>query len=147
MGMEIRREIGQILMLMARDFQRRLDADLHERGIPGIGARHRAVFLFLARNGATRAVDLASSAGIRPQSMMKIVHELEELGLVVRRRDPSDSRAKLIDFTPVGREFIAQLTSSTETVSRQYIEVLGEQRFAQTFEELKRLLQSGDQNP
>lgn len=133
-------EIGQILMLLTRDFQARLDADLRERGVAGVGARHRAVFLFLGRNGASRAVDLAESAGIRPQSMMKIVHELEAMGLVERRTDPADSRAKLIDFTARGRAFIAELSRSTATVWRQYAALLGKSRAVETFENLKTLL-------
>lgn len=141
----MRSEFGQTLMLLTRDFQERLDADLKARGVQGIGARHRAVFLFLARNGASRAVDLAQSAGIRPQSMMKIVHELEELDMVERRVDPDDSRAKLIDFTRQGRQFIRELSRSTETVWRQYVALLGENEALRTFNNLNRLL-AGEHN-
>jgi DNA-binding MarR family transcriptional regulator len=132
--------LGQTLMLVARDFQRRLDRDLNIRGIRGIGARHRAVFLYLGRYGASRAVDLAVAAGIRPQSMMKIVHELEALGLVERREDPADSRAKLIDFTEQGRALIAELSRSTETVWRQYAEILGKDVLQETLKNLNTLL-------
>lgn len=136
--------LGQTLMLMARDFQRRLDRDLHVRGIQGIGARHRAVFLYLGRNGACRAVDLAEAAGIRPQSMMKIVHELESLGLVERREDPSDSRAKLIDFTAGGRTLITELSRSTQAVWQQYADILGQDALQATFTNLNALLQAGE---
>lgn len=139
-----RQEIGQVLMLMARDFQQRLDSDLLKRGVEGIGARHRAVFLFLGRKGASRAVVLAEAAGIRPQSMMKIVHELEAIGLVERRQDPADSRAKLIDFTARGRKLIAELSQSTEIVWRQYAAILGAKTLEQTFYQLNTLLQAGE---
>lgn len=131
-------------MLVARDFQRRLDRDLHLRGIEGIGARHRAVFLFLGRKGPSRAVELADAAGIRPQSMMKIVHELESLGLVERREDPSDSRAKLIDFTMRGRALIDELSRSTETVFQQYADILGPDILQQTLATLNTLLKKGE---
>ena len=139
-----RQEIGQVLMLAGSDFQRRLDRDLHLRGVSGIGARHRSVFLFLGRNGASRAVDLAQAAGIRPQSMMKIVHELEGLKLLERRVDPCDSRAKLIDFTPLGLQLITELSRSTETVWQQYADILGEDALQQTFQHLNTLLQAGE---
>lgn len=139
-----RQALGQTLMLMTRDFQQRLDKDLEARGVQGVGARHRAIFLFLGRNGASRAVDLAEAAGIRPQSMMKIVHELESLGLLERREDPTDSRAKLIDFTPLGRELIAQLSQSTETVWQQYADILGRSALEQTVKNLNTLLQAGE---
>ena len=141
-----RQEIGQTLMLMARDFQQRLDRDLYLRGIDGIGSRHRSVFLFLGRNGASRAVDLADAADIRPQSMMKIVHELESLKLVERQEDPSDSRAKLIDFTARGRQLITELSRSTETVWQQYADILGSKDLEQTFIHLNTLLQAGETN-
>ena len=141
---DARQEIGQALMLAAGDFQRRLDADLQQRGVTGIGTRHRSVFLFLGRNGASRAVDLAHAAGIRPQSMMKIVHELEDLGLVERRADPTDSRAKLIDFTRQGQALIAELTHSTTTVWQQYADILGERTLQQTFNNLNSLIQAGE---
>ena len=140
----LQQELGQTLMLMARDFQQRLDRDLVRRGVPGIGARHRAVFLFLGRNGASRAVDLAEAAGIRPQSMMKIVHELESLGLVERREDPADSRAKLIGFTTGGRKLIAELSRSTQTVWQQYARILGKSKLEMTMHHLNTLLLAGD---
>ena len=138
-------EIGQVLMLMARDFQTRLDADLQLRRVQGINARHRTVFLFLGRNGPSRAVDLATAAGIRPQSMMKIVHELEALGLVNRREDPGDSRAKLVDFTRRGRRLIQELSASTQTVWQQYADILGQESLEQTLRQLNKLLTAGEQ--
>jgi DNA-binding MarR family transcriptional regulator len=139
-----RQGLGQTLMLLARDFQQRLDSDLELRGVPGIGARHRAVFLFLGRNGASRAVELAAEAGIRPQSMMKIVHELESLNLVERYEDPSDSRAKLIDFTASGHQLIAELSRSTESVWRQYAQILGDENMEQTLKHLNALVSKGE---
>lgn len=139
-----RQSLGQTLMLVARDFQRRLDDDLKARGVCGIGGRHRTVFLYLGRHGASRAVDLARAAGVRPQSMMKIVHELETLGLVERHGDPSDSRAKLIDFTDNGRQLITELSRSTETVWQQYADILGADILGHTVSQLNTLVQAGE---
>lgn len=133
-------ELGHTLMLMLEDFQRRLDEDLHKRGVRGVRSRHRAVFIHLDRHGASRSVELAAAAGIRPQSMMKIVHELEQLDLVSRCLDPTDSRAKLIEFTPAGQAFIEELSRSTETVWEQYAQVLGENEMERTINALATLL-------
>lgn len=118
-------ELGKGLMLALDDFQHRLDADLATKGFPGIRRRHRAIFLHLGAHGPSRSVDLAVAAGIRPQSMMKIVHELEELGLVIRTVDPDDSRAKLITYSKQGGALLQQLNSSTEVVWQQYAQILG----------------------
>jgi len=133
-------ELGQTLMLALTNFQQHLDADLAKHGFPGIRQRHRTVFIHLNLHGASRSVDLASAAGIRPQSMMKIVHELEELGLVSREEDPADSRAKLIEFTPEGRALIDQLTKSTERVWDEYSALLGEAELDRTMNALRKLL-------
>jgi MarR family transcriptional regulator for hemolysin len=138
-------ELGQVLMLTLRDFQQRLDRDLEASGFPGIRYRHRAVFMHLDLHGASRSVDLAAAAGIRPQSMMKIVHELEELGLVTRRPDPSDSRAKLIEFTAQGEQLIEQLTRSTEQVWDQYAALLGKDELRQVTTALGSLLALSEQ--
>lgn len=133
-------ELGQTLMLLLRDFQQRLDADLSDRSVTGIHARHRAVFMHLDRYGASRSVDLATAAGMRAQSMMKIVHELEELGLVSRTQDPSDSRAKLIEFTPSGQTLIEELTRSTEKIWAQYATTLGTKELEQALGTLRKLI-------
>ena len=138
----LKHELGQTLMLALADFQRRLDEDLARRGVAGIRTRHRAVFIYLNRFGASRSVDLAAAAGIRPQSMMKIVHELEDLRLVTRREDPRDSRAKLIEFTPAGQDLIDELTQSTEAVWEQYASMLGAAELERTLGSLKRLISS-----
>ena len=133
-------EIGRTLMLMAGDFQSRLDADLEARGVQGISQRHRIIFLHLGQHGASRSVDLAQAAGIRPQSMMVIIHELEDMGLIERRPDPRDLRAKLIDFTASGRQLIKELTRSTETVWGQYRDIAGKEQLQNIFEGLNSLL-------
>ncbi len=113
------------LMLALEDFQRRLDTDLANNGFPGIRRRHRMVFRHLATHGPSRSVDLAAAVGIRSQSMMTIVHELEELGWVNRSVDPGDSRAKLIAFSAQGEELLRQLDASTQVVWKQYADQLG----------------------
>ena len=143
MGADPSRAIGQALMMVTADFQRRLDQDLRERGVHGIRARHRTVFLHLGRFGPCRSVDLAEAAGVRPQSMMKIVHELEDMGLVQRRTDPADSRAKLIDFTDRGRRFIVELSRSTETVWAEYASLIGEKPLRDTVQALEALVSAG----
>lgn len=125
-------ELGQTLMLALDDFQRRLDDDLAERGVHGIRARHRKVFMHLNQHGASRSVDLAEKIGVTPQSMMKTVHELEQLGLISRSADPIDSRAKLVSFTTKGQAFIDELTRSTLTVWEQYATLVGRRDLERT---------------
>ena len=132
-------ELGQALMMALSDFQHRLDEDLAQRGVRGIRARHRKVFMHLNHNGASRSVDLAQQVGVRPQSMMKTIHELEQLGLVTRCVDPLDSRAKLVEFTKKGQAFIDELTQSTVTVWEQYAGLVDEGELQQAMQLLQKL--------
>jgi DNA-binding MarR family transcriptional regulator len=132
-------ELGQTLMMALRDFQRRLDEDLAQRGVVGIRSRHRKVFMHLNHHGASRSVDLAEKVGVRPQSMMKTIHELEQLELVTRSVDPLDSRAKLVEFTEKGQVFIGELMQSTVTVWEQYAALVDEAELHQAMQLLQRL--------
>jgi DNA-binding MarR family transcriptional regulator len=136
--------LGQTLMLVARDFQRRLDTDLANRGIRGIRHRHNDVFLHLGHHGPSRSVDLAQAAGIRPQSMTKIIDELEEQGLLQRKPDPHDSRAKLVDFTREGRKLIDDLSESTARVWHEYQALLGKGELKRTTANLEALIAAGE---
>ena len=132
-------QIAQVLMLAVRDFHSRLEQDLKMRQVNGIGQRHQAVFLHLGQYGPSRNVDLAQAAGIRPQSMMVIIQELEGMGLIERSPDPSDSRAKLVNFTGKGEDLIKELTRSTITVWQQYEEILGKSQLMDVFQGLEKL--------
>src|SRR4051812_36202371 len=74
-------------------------------GVVGAGypqkPSHSAVFAQIKAEGS-RLTELARGANMTPQAMGEIVDELEELGYVVRRPDPTDRRAKLIVLTPLG---------------------------------------------
>lgn len=48
--------------------------------------------------------DLAEKVHVRPQSLGEMLAKLEENGLVLRTRDPSDGRATLVRLTPAGEQ-------------------------------------------
>ena len=52
---------------------------------------------------AVRQKDLAERMHVRPQSLGELLDKLEDSGLVVRRKDPEDGRAVLVELTDAGR--------------------------------------------
>lgn len=138
----VEQNFGRLTMDLLADFQRRLDEDLAARNIPGISRRYRAVLIHLGQSGRARNVELARAAGIRPQSMMKIVHELEQQGLVRRTTDPDDSRAKQITFTHKGQDLIRELAQSTESVWSTYVNILGAERLRELFASVDKIVSS-----
>lgn len=108
-------------------------------GVVGAGypqkPSHSAVFAQI-RDEGNRLTELARGANMTPQAMGELVDELEELGYVERRPDPSDRRAKLIVLTDRGRDCISAGIATIEGIERHLDHVLGERGHAQ----LRRLL-------
>ena len=79
-------------------------------GVVGAGypqrPSHSAVFAQIKPEGS-RLTELARGANMTPQAMGELVDELEGMGYVVRRPDPTDRRAKLIVLTDRGRACVA----------------------------------------
>jgi DNA-binding MarR family transcriptional regulator len=62
----------------------------------------------LDREGTASIGDLALAERVRPQSMAQTVSDLEALGLVARREDPTDGRRALIELTEHGLRELAE---------------------------------------
>jgi DNA-binding MarR family transcriptional regulator len=112
-------------------------------GVVGAGfpqkPSHSAVFAQIKMEGS-RLTDLARGANITPQSMGELVDELEELGYVERRPDPTDRRAKLIVLTDRGKACIAAGISTIDGIEDRITQLLGERGHRQLRSLLVRLL-------
>lgn len=97
-------------------------------GVVGAGfpqkPAHSAVFAQIDPDGS-RLTDLARRANMSPQAMGELVDELEDMGYVVRRPDPTDRRAKLITLTPKGQDCIAAGTATIDSIEQQLTDLLG----------------------
>ncbi len=103
---------------------------------------HSAVFTQI-EPGGSRLTTLAAGANITPQSMGVIVDELEELGYVERRPDPSDRRAKLITLTARGREAVAAGEATITGLEEDLVAILGTRGVQQLRRLLTKILASG----
>ncbi len=74
--------------------------------------------------------------------MGEIVDELEELGYVERRPDPTDRQAKLITLTARGRAAVAAGEAAIVGIEDDIIALLGAERHRQLQEMLAELLAS-----
>jgi DNA-binding MarR family transcriptional regulator len=97
-------------------------------GVVGAGfpqkPAHSAVFAQIDPDGS-RLTDLARRANMSPQAMGELVDELEDMGYVVRRPDPTDRRAKLITLTQKGQDCIAAGTATIDSIEQQLTDLLG----------------------
>ena len=59
-------------------------------------------------SGSVSLGDLAEAEQVRPPTMTRIVHALEQQGLVKKQRNPNDGRSALITATLKGKRLLLQ---------------------------------------
>lgn len=74
-----------------------------EKDAPRLRRSHTALLPHIALGG-TRVSELAERLGISKQAVSELIDELESAGVLRRTPDPTDARARLVSFTPKGRE-------------------------------------------
>jgi MarR family transcriptional regulator for hemolysin len=66
--------------------------------------------------GEPRQNALAEAVGIEGPSLVRLLDQLADAGLVVRREDPSDRRAKVLGLTHRGRQVFEQIEAELSTL-------------------------------
>ena len=77
----------------------------HGHGRPGKppALRQEHLLHVLKEHAGIRQKDLAELMHVRPQSLGELLDKVEDSGLLVRRRDPEDGRALLVELTEAGK--------------------------------------------
>lgn len=134
--------IGQLLVHHLRFFRERLLAESAARaaasGVP-LRMPHLNVFGNIKAEGS-RLTDLASASGMSAPAMAELIDELEEAGIVERRPDPSDGRAKLVVLTDAGWDAIGIGREIIAGIEADYARRLGRKRFGEMCDSLQVLL-------
>jgi MarR family transcriptional regulator for hemolysin len=95
------------LLSTGRQWRRAVDLALSSHGISEACA---APLLWIGRlGGGVRQVVLANHVGIEGPSLVRLLDQLEALGLVVRKDDPTDRRAKGLWLTEEGQDLAARM--------------------------------------
>jgi DNA-binding MarR family transcriptional regulator len=98
-------DLGILVLLAHQGFVRQLHAAMGEQGYDDLGRSDGVVMRVL--HGRPRTVSaLSALLEITPQGTAQIVDDMERRGYVVRRPDPDDARARLVDLSPRGRAAI-----------------------------------------
>jgi DNA-binding MarR family transcriptional regulator len=120
--------IGQLLRDAFFPLERTLLARLADAGFKGLRPTHNAVLRYLDEDG-TRTSELARRSGLTRQALTQIVDDLERLGYVTRRADPSDRRAKLVVYTGRGRQGFRASRAIIADLERDVQRRLGRERY------------------
>ncbi len=107
-----------------RLFEARIIESLRSNGHGELSVTH----INLTRNldeGGTRLTELARRASMTKQSMSELVEQVERTGLIEKRRDPTDGRAKLVCFTDKGFVWLEAFHRSLEVAESEMRAELG----------------------
>jgi DNA-binding MarR family transcriptional regulator len=138
--------IGQLLAQTTRLFQVELFRRLEAAGVEGARVPHTQVSAYIKAEGS-RLTDLARAARMTLPAMSELVDDLERLGYVERRPDPSDGRAKLVMLTDNGWSAMRKAQATIRQLEDEYAEAVGRRRFAEftaTFQDLHDHLAEGE---
>ncbi|MGE5147484.1 MAG: MarR family winged helix-turn-helix transcriptional regulator [Candidatus Eiseniibacteriota bacterium] len=125
---------------------RELVRALRDHGHDAIRPKHGAVFANIDREG-TRATTLATRAGMGKAAMGELVDELERLGYVERRPDPSDRRAKLIVPTTLALQVTRLVHAFNRRLEARYRRKLGAKAYESMRTSLGAIAPSGYRQP
>lgn len=134
-----RLHVGQLLTQLTRLFQSELFARLVAAGLEDARVPHTHVTAYIKAEGS-RLTELATQARMTLPAMSELVDDLERLGIVERRPDPSDGRAKLICLTDAGWQAMSTGRQAIAEIEADYAELVGAKRFEDAAETLNELL-------
>ena len=66
--------------------------------------RHLIALRLLSEQGPASQQSLADSLSLDPSNVVGLLNELEERGLITRRREPADRRRHIVELSPRGED-------------------------------------------
>jgi MarR family transcriptional regulator for hemolysin len=135
----IQAEIGLLVARLARSWRRRADQALADHGLSQATA-HPLRVLF-GRGKCVRQGALADEIGIEGPSLVRLIDLLQSEGLVERREDPTDRRAKTLHLTPEGEAKAEEINRVLRRVRAELLKDISPEDLAVTFDVLQRIEQ------
>ena len=75
----------------------------------------------LERRPASTQLELATQIGYDKTRLIKILDELSDAGLIERRPDPSDRRARIVTLTDAGRERVGAVRAEIRRMEDDFL--------------------------
>ena len=105
----------------------------------GLNPYHHAVLAVLDEGSRETQGAIADALAYDRGQLVGLLDELEERGLVERRRDPADRRRHIVRLTPDGKRALAKLRALARQLEDDFLASLDEDERAQLHALLRRL--------
>jgi len=111
-------QVSVLIARLARVVRHRLEQVLTPTGLR---QRDVVALSYLRGFGPTAQQSLAERLRMDPSSLVCLLNDLEEAGLVVRTRDRSDRRRAIVQLSPDGERALCEVDHAVEAVEREML--------------------------
>jgi DNA-binding MarR family transcriptional regulator len=116
---EVDRQLLPLLDHLARVGRRAAEASMAPGGLR---PRHLIALKLLSEQRSASQQGLTDALQLDPSNVVGLLNELEERGLITRRRDPADRRRHIVELSTAGQD---ELACAQARLSRVEDELLG----------------------
>jgi MarR family transcriptional regulator for hemolysin len=135
----IHAEFGFLILRLGRLWRREVDQAVAAHGLSQATA---VPLIVLSRRGkCVRQGVLANELGIEGPSLVRLIDLLQAEGLVERREDATDRRAKTLHLTPLGERRAGEVDRVLRRVRAHLLKSVSIDDLAMTFETLQKIEQ------
>ena len=129
MSVTIRQGLPEELVASSTFLLKRLGFTAKERSMKayeeeGLHPYHHAILIALDQGSHETQGAIADALGYDRGQLVGLLDELEERGLVERRRDPNDRRRHLVQLTPDGKRALRRLRTLARELEDDFLEPL-----------------------
>lgn len=110
----------------------------------GIDVRHANVLQAVSKSEGDSQQAVSEALGVPPSRMVALVDDLEALGAVERRRNPSDRRTRALYLTADGRRLLVQVQEEARAHDASVCQPLSSRERAALVDLLRRLDEDPD---